>query len=277
MTTLIVVVQLVFLEGILSLDNAAVLGAMVAPLPDDHPIPWPGWLRRPAHKLDGLLGPQRTAALKVGLLGAYLGRGLMLILAAWVVHNPWLKLLGALYLLKLAAENLGQLDESARPAPLETEGHRFWRVVWAVELADLAFSLDNVVAAVALSNRLPVVMLGVAVGILTMRFAASVFTYLVAREPILEPAAYVLVLNIGLELLLSELAGVHIGDLARFTISAGTLVLALIYAHWQPLRRFAPVLQAAAWCLWAVDEGIKQTARPVMALLSLIIAVLLPE
>lgn len=42
-TTVLIVLQLIFLEGILSIDNAAVLGAMVAPLPDDQPIPWPRW------------------------------------------------------------------------------------------------------------------------------------------------------------------------------------------------------------------------------------------
>jgi tellurite resistance protein TerC len=271
MTVLIVVLQLIFLEGILSLDNAAVLGAMVLPLPHDRPIPWPRWLPRSVHKLDGLLGPQRTAALRVGLLGAYLGRGLMLVLAAWVVDNAWLKVLGALYLFKLAAENLGETGESARNAPVTTEGSRFWQVVLTVELADLVFSLDNVIAAVALSDRLPVVMLGVALGIVMMRFAAGVFTHLIKREPILEPVAYVLILNIGLELLSSELAGAHVGDLSRFAISAGTVVLALIYAHWRPLRIFAPVLRAVARLLGATNTVIESAARPIAMLLSLLV------
>ena len=36
-----IVLQLIFLEGILSIDNAAVLGLLVPPLPDDKGIPWP--------------------------------------------------------------------------------------------------------------------------------------------------------------------------------------------------------------------------------------------
>lgn len=271
MSILAVVLQLIFLEGILSLDNAAVLGAMVAPLPDDRPIPWPKSFRGPGQRLSRLLGPQRTAALKVGLLGAYLGRGLMLVLATWVVDNPWLKALGALYLIKLAAENLGRSGESARDVPVTTDGSRFWRVVLAVELADLAFSLDNVVAAVALSDRLLIVMLGVALGILMMRFAAGIFTHLVEREPILESAAYVLILNIGLELLLGELAGLHFGDLTRFAISAGTLVLAVLYARWKPLRIFAPALQGINWFLWGVNEVMEGAIRPVAVLLSMIV------
>ena len=41
---ILLIVQLVYLEGILSIDNAAVLGAMVAHLPEHKPIPWPAWL-----------------------------------------------------------------------------------------------------------------------------------------------------------------------------------------------------------------------------------------
>ena len=62
-TTLTIIVQLIFLEGILSIDNAAVLGAMVNHLPNDKPIPWP---RRLAHLHawgDRVLGNQRDAAL----------------------------------------------------------------------------------------------------------------------------------------------------------------------------------------------------------------------
>ncbi len=69
---------------------------------------------------------------------------------------------------------------------MEREAQRkrsFWIVVLNVELADLAFSLDNVVAAVSLSDKLWVVMIGVALGIVTMRFAAGIFTWMIKREP----------------------------------------------------------------------------------------------
>jgi tellurite resistance protein TerC len=240
---LIIVLQLIFLEGILSIDNAAVLGAMVAHLPDDTRIIWPRIIQPFENVLYRLLGYQRTAALRVGLLGAYLGRGLMLVLANFVVRNPWLKVVGALYLVRLAFDNLSQAE------PGEIDGHRhavevksFWAVVLAVELADLVFSLDNVVAAVALSNQLWVVMLGVAIGILLMRFAAGWFSYAAQREPVLETAAYILVLAIGAELLLEELACVSVPDWFRFIISIVIVASSLAYAHLKPLQVFKPVL-----------------------------------
>ena len=249
---LVIILQLIFLEGILSIDNAAVIGALVSPLPDDKHIEWPRSLQRFGEWLHPMLGNQRMAALRVGLLGAYLGRGLMLFLTSFIIHNSWIKLLGAAYLIHLAFDNLedrsigsGEDDEQMRPIKVQT----FWATVLTVETMDLIFSIDNVVAAVSLSDKLWVVMLGVAIGILTMRFAAGVFSYAVRREPILQQAAYVLVLNIGIELTLQQVWHIEIPDMLRFGISVTTILLALAYAH-------SPFLQKSRFVLTWLAQGI---------------------
>ena len=253
---LYIIVQVIFLEGILSIDNAAVLGALVSVLPAKDMVPWPGPLKSLGPPVHRILGGQRSAALKVGLLGAYLGRGLMLVMANFVIHNHYLKILGAAYLIKLAFENLGE-PESGEVDQVRTksvEGKGFWSVVIAVELADLAFSLDNVVAVVALSDNLYIVMFGVFIGILTMRFAAGVFTWMILREPILKPAAYLVVFNIGTELLLDEFAGIEFGSALKFTISAGTLILFVVYAHIKPLHILEPIFNWVAEGMADVNE-----------------------
>jgi tellurite resistance protein TerC len=238
-----IIVQVIFLEGILSIDNAAVLGAMVSVLPKAEAVPWPRALTFLAPSTQRILGGQRAAALKVGLLGAYFGRALMLVMASFVIRNHYLKILGAAYLIKLAFENLGGGGEGDgeenRAKGLEGKG--FWNVVVAVELADLAFSLDNVVAVVALSDNLYIVMFGVFVGIVTMRFAAQLFTLMILKEPILKPAAYIVVFNIGAELLMNEFFGVEFPSALKFMISAGTLILAVVYAHVKPMHVLQPV------------------------------------
>ncbi|HXD09515.1 MAG TPA: hypothetical protein VN653_05590, partial [Anaerolineales bacterium] len=231
--TIVIILQLIFLEGILSIDNAAVIGALVSPLPDDKHVEWPATLQRVGEWLHPILGNQRIAALRVGLLGAYVGRGLMLFLTSFIINNSWIKLVGAAYLIHLAFDNLedkpgsSEDDEQVRPIRVQT----FWPTVLTVETMDLIFSIDNVVAAVSLSNKLWVVMIGVAIGILTMRFAAGIFSYAVQREPILQQAAYILVLNIGVELVLQQVWHIEIADLTRFAISASTIILSLAYAH----------------------------------------------
>ncbi len=238
---LLIILQLIYLEGILSIDNAAVLGAMVSHLPRDETIPWPRPLRFLQKPVQRTLGGQRLAALKVGLLGAYLGRGTMLFIATWIVQNRWLLLIGGLYLVKLAADHLGNPSATsasgAAGEPLRKAEKSFWSVVLAVELADLAFSLDNVVAAVALSREIWVVMTGVALGIVTMRFAAGIFVRLIQRYPVVEAAAYLLVFNIGMELLLEDFWHIKLDDAQKFAVSLGTLILVLLYGRFEVLQR----------------------------------------
>lgn len=276
---IVIVIQLIFLEGVLSIDNAAVLGAMVAPLPDHDAIPWPKSLAGFGHAVNKILGPQRTAALKVGLIGAYLGRGIMLVAASYIIQNPWLKLIGAAYLIKLALDDLsahgysGGEETTDKPIKVRT----FWSTVLAVELMDLAFSLDNVVAAVSLSDKLWVVMLGVAIGIVLMRFAAGIFSKVVEKAPILKTAAYILVLNIGVELLIEDLGHVHIGDWTRFGISVATILLALAYERFKFMKIFRPFLIWLSQGFALVNGLITWIFAPLKGLLSLFIRLLQPR
>jgi tellurite resistance protein TerC len=266
----IIILQLIVLEGLLSLDNAAVLGALVSHLPDDVPISWPRTLKTLGDKLHPLLGNERTAALRVGLLGAYAGRAIMLLLAGLIIQNPWLKVLGAAYLVRLAFDNLGQAEPGEEDAHIHPLPQRtFWSIVVTVELTDLVFSLDNVVAAVALSNKMWVVMVGVAIGILFMRFAAGWFSYLVEKEPILKTAAYILVFNIGVELLLEEFYNMHFGDWGRFAISIGTIFLCLAYAHIKLLRVIRPFFIWLAQGMANINEVIDWLLVPFAAIYNL--------
>jgi len=239
-TAVTVIIQLIFLECVLSIDNAAVLGAMVAHLPIDRPTPWPRVLRPLFSRLNPILGSQRQAALKVGLLGAYGGRALMLILASIIIKVWWVPILGSLYLLYLGInyfaeyyqQGHGHEDNKAR---LHRRGG-FWSVVLAVELADLAFSLDNVVAAVALSRDLWLVLLGVAIGIVSMRFAATLFTRMIAWEPALEHAAYLLLFAIGGELLLEYYLHFDLNEWQQFGISISIIILVVLFARVKLLR-----------------------------------------
>ena len=266
-----IIIQVIFLEGILSIDNAAVLGAMVSVLPKKEPVPWPGPLKFLGPPVHRILGGQQPAALKVGLIGAYLGRGIMLVLASFVIHNDFLKFIGALYLIKLAFENLGapepgEVDEHGR----DMTGKGFWSVVLAVELADLAFSLDNVVAVIALSDNLVIVMFGVALGIITMRFAAGIFTWMIAKEPLLKPAAYMVVFNIGAELMAAEFLDIHVESNMKFAISALTLIAFIVYARVKPLHALRPIFVWVAQGMSNLNELLDWALVPLIVVLKIV-------
>ena len=267
---LFIVLQLIFLEGILSIDNAAVLGVLVSPLPEDQAIPWPKALKKIGERFDPLLGHQRLAALRVGLLGAYVGRGAMLLVTSFLIHNPWVRLVGAAYLIRLAFDELGDTtpDEETEAEKRRTlSAQSFWSVVLTVELMDLIFSIDNVIAAVSLSNEIWVVMVGVGIGILAMRFAAGLFSYAVEREPILKPAAYVLILNIGIQLIMEQVWKIEFSDLTRFGISALIILGSVVYAHSSFLQRFKFILVWLARGIGIINALINWIFLPVTALL----------
>jgi YkoY family integral membrane protein len=189
--SLAIVGNLVIIESLLSVDNAAVLATMVGDLPKD----------------------QRKKALRYGIFGAYVFRGLCILFASYLIEFWFLKPLGGLYLLYLVFDHF-----KARRAPDDDEivkekswvyrntlgiFGQFWATVALIELMDLAFSIDNVFAVVAFTDNLILICVGVFIGILAMRLVAQGFVLLMARYPFLEVAAFIVIGILGLKLLLS--------------------------------------------------------------------------
>ena len=181
-TDILIVVNIILLEVLLSVDNAAVLATMVKTLkPKD-----------------------QKRALTYGIIGAYVFRGLALISASILVKFLWLKIIGGLYLIYLAYKSLASKSEGGNPKPISIAFlSPFWSTVVAIELADLVFSIDNVFAAVAFTDNLWLICGGVFVGIIAMRFAANGFVKLIEKYPMLEKVAYWVVGLLGVKLIAS--------------------------------------------------------------------------
>lgn len=173
-----VILILIVLEVILSADNALILGVLVQKLP--------------VHL--------RRKALFYGILGAYVLRGLALLFAALVIKLWWVQALGAAYLLYIALKHFLKPEEAHAPLPLEATAAQFWKVVAQVELMDLAFAVDSVLVAVALSDKLWVIYTGVFLGILALRMLASLVVTLLDRYPRFKHLAYVVVGLAGVKL-----------------------------------------------------------------------------
>jgi len=187
---LLIILNLIVIESLLSVDNAAVLATMVIDLPKQ----------------------QRSKALRYGILGAYVFRGICLFLAAWLVKIWWLKPLGGLYLLYLAFDYFkGKGDNGGEEEAVNKNENwiyrstvgligTFWATVALVEVMDLAFSIDNVFAAVAFTDHVFLIYTGVFIGILAMRFVAQAFVKLMEKFTFLETVAFVVIGVLGLKL-----------------------------------------------------------------------------
>lgn len=191
--SLAIIGNLIIIESLLSVDNAAVLATMVMDLPEK----------------------QRDKALKYGIWGAYIFRGLAMIFAAFLIKIWWLKPLGGLYLLYLVYDYWkGKQTESTEDDILDKNSNwlyratvgslgNFWATVCLVELMDMAFSIDNVFAAVAFTPNIILVCVGVFIGILAMRFIAQWFVRLMAKYSFLETSAFIVIAILGIKLNLS--------------------------------------------------------------------------
>lgn len=194
-----ILLVLIVLEGFLAADNALVIAVMIKHLPEE----------------------QQKKALFYGLAGAFVFRFLSLFGISYLVHVWQLQAVGAIYLLficfahmysKIKKTDISLQDQPSVPA----SSSNFWLTVLKVELADIAFACDSILAAVALAVTLPetplahiggidgghflVILIGGTVGLILMRFAASLFSTLLKERPGLEIVAFLIVGWVGVKL-----------------------------------------------------------------------------
>jgi YkoY family integral membrane protein len=218
---------LIVLEGVLSIDNALVLALLAK--------------RLPKH--------QQTRALTYGLLGAFAFRFIAIATAAYLLQWRIVKVLGGGYLLWVALSHMWsqRKDKTGDHIALDSEQHPtiiddatgqeltpeerdvelrtrcsvsggpgkhagFWWTVLVIELTDIAFAVDSILAAIAIVGSAPagnvgphpklwVVVTGGILGVILMRVAAAMFIRLLERFPGFETSAYLLVCVIGMKLL----------------------------------------------------------------------------
>jgi YkoY family integral membrane protein len=215
--SLAVIGNLVIIESLLSVDNAAVLATMVMDLSED----------------------ERKKALKYGIIGAYVFRGLALLFATYLVQFWFLKPIGGLYLIflvykwwkgkqtKTTSDDIDHIEKKENWFYRWTVGKlgNFWATVVLVELVDMAFSIDNVFAAVAFSKNILVIWIGVFIGILSMRFVAQGFVKLMEKYTFLETCAFLVIFVLGIKLSLA------------------------IYTHYDPCSSFSVFMEGQNACL----------------------------
>lgn len=180
------ILSLVLIEGLLSADNALVLAVLVRHLPEK----------------------QRKKALLYGMIGAYFFRFVFIGLGVYLVKFWFIKALGALYLAWLSISHFikkeeDDIQEFNKNTLLVRLFGTFWATVITVEIMDVAFSVDSILAAFAVSSEVWVLLMGGMLGILVMRTVATVFVSLIDRIPELENTAFILIGIIAIKMGLS--------------------------------------------------------------------------
>jgi tellurite resistance protein TerC len=242
-----VIVSLIVIEGLLSVDNALAIAAMANHLPEK----------------------QKRLALKLGIIGAYVFRGVALAFAAWILKTPWVMWCGAAYLIYLMCQHFtGAADENHDGKPDMAATRGLWGTIASIEIMDLSLSVDNVLAAAAMDRRLWVVCLGVFIGILALRFVAGWCLRLLEKYPVLEHTAFLLIGWVGFILVGELLWDViyplplkadgspshhHIESWGKFAGILVIVVLCLAYQKYHCVRvTLKPLNQLARGPMWLV-------------------------
>jgi YkoY family integral membrane protein len=208
---------LVVLEGLLSADNALVLALMILGLP-----------RRDQKK-----------ALRYGLVGAFSFRIVATLLATWLIRIEWVKLLGGLYLLYLSYEHFfrgGDAEERTKPVPAQPwlGLSALWGTVVKVELVNIAFSVDSILVAVAMSKKTWVVLAGGLLGIVAIRVVIGQLLAIVRKYPAIVDGAFIIIAWVGVKLLLEYLTAagyIHLEISKWFSFGVIILIFLVSYAY----------------------------------------------
>ncbi|WP_367341337.1 TerC family protein [Limosilactobacillus sp.] len=190
----LIILSLVMIECLLSVDNAIVLAAQTRVLPT---------LK------------EQEESLFYGIWGSYLFRFLIIGVGTYLIHFWEIKVIGAAYLIYLVYRFFSSKFFGKKPAHHRSrqqtarlrsklKGRKFfWSVVAQIEFMDIIFSIDSVLASLAVSSNPVVVLIGGMIGILCMRGIAEVIIKLMRKIPELEPMAYVLIAIIAVKLFLT--------------------------------------------------------------------------
>jgi YkoY family integral membrane protein len=177
---LLMIFSILIMDAALSGDNSIAISALAQDLPTN----------------------LRTRAVMWGMVLAAGLRIVALCCASFIISNPWVQILGGLYLIKLCWSHFSAEEDEADGKTKVVKSLAATLV--AIGFLDLSLSLDNVIAVVAMTSNLAVILIGVLASIAMLAVATQVTRWLMGRYPSLEHAAYIILAFLGLVMLVEH-------------------------------------------------------------------------
>jgi YkoY family integral membrane protein len=164
------------------------------------------------------------------------------LVAFWLIRVAFAKVIGGLYLLYLPYQHFvgsGESTEDRRTPPKAKPWlglSAFWATVVKVELMNLVFSIDSILAAVAMSPKIWVVLTGGVLGIIAMRIVVGQLLALIQRYPAIVDGAFIIIAWVGIKLLVEYLHAAHfvsfeVSQWASLSVIVIIFVASLLYAR----------------------------------------------
>ena len=180
---------LISLEILLSADNAIALASLTKSLKNS---------------------TDRTNALNIGITISLIFRILLILLSSFLLKFLFIRIFAGLYLIYLFFSNVilrnKKIDTSISDnLSITNKNLDFLKVVALLSITDLAFSIDSITTAVAISDQYILIVIGALIGVIALRFTSEIFLRLLEYFIRLEMAGYIAILIIGVKLILNTL------------------------------------------------------------------------
>jgi len=180
---------LISLEILLSADNAVALASLTKSLKNS---------------------TERTRALNIGITISLIFRILLILLSGFLLRFLFIRIFAGLYLIYLFFSNIifkkKIIDTSLNDdLAIANKQFDFLKVVALLSITDLAFSIDSITTAVAISDQYILIIIGALIGVIALRFTSEIFLRLLEYFIRLEMAGYIAILVIGVKLILNTL------------------------------------------------------------------------
>ena len=180
---------LISLEILLSADNAIALASLTKSLKNS---------------------TDRTNALNIGITISLIFRILLILLSSFLLQFLFIRIFAGLYLIYLFFSNVTlkkkETDSSLNDnLSIKNKQFDFLKVVSLLSITDLAFSIDSITTAVAISDQYILIVIGALIGVIALRFTSEIFLRLLEYFVRLEMAGYIAILIIGVKLILNTL------------------------------------------------------------------------
>ena len=180
---------LISLEILLSADNAIALASLTKSLKNS---------------------TDRTNALNIGITISLIFRILLILLSSFLLQFLFIRIFAGLYLIYLFFSNVILRNKKIETSlsddlSITNKNLDFLKIVALLSITDLAFSVDSITTAVAISDQYILIVIGALIGVIALRFTSEIFLRLLEYSNRLEMAGYIAILIIGVKLILNTL------------------------------------------------------------------------
>jgi YkoY family integral membrane protein len=198
------ILSVALIEVMLSIDNALVNASLAKKLP---------------HHL-------QKKALYAGIAFGALFKIIGLLLVTFIITNPLIKILSALYLFWLAYEHLFAKPKEGWELKKRNAPHF---IIIQLAIANLVFSIDNIIGVIGISSHIFYIISGVLLGMIVLLFITPFVLKLMHRFPSLEKMTYVLLVYIGATILLDEFLHIAVPEYITFIIILISMFLTMYH------------------------------------------------